>query len=702
MSLTELILKNTKPWEKSLNWAESDVLNATLADSTGKWVRDANGNPITVKKEVLEQWIKDLNVGPNYIDSVLKPNLYPSPMTGQAQALRDAWIAAQAAILQHAATMAQWDPDAYSTPLPSDASQKKAAAWVAAVLTSPDPKTRAAVDGQAVTANALMFNPASDAPDGRGGQTVNGVLLITTAVDDAIVLYAPDAPDGQVFREVRHLNEIANLTRASAWQGYLAARLPANTRLLNPRLAPHANNLLSGLYRQNHMHLAQQVDDQTVSNEELERTSTTNKVWFGVEIALTALGADLGPGRLSSTAVKWIIQTGRIALQTVRKLGRTLPGLIVRQGFARRAMVETATASATLTGTARTSDISLRTLPYMLNVQASATTSMNPSILLGYQREFQRRAASLAVPGGIPAGSSLSEGSGIYRTPTSLLVRSPQASGDDIVLRIQDSFNLYDPNGVVARVLTPSGATTPFRLRKVAGTQRWALDTVERLPGGAPTVSKTDDAIRQWQTYYETFTAQNPGKTLEITPAMFFAERNILKGSWSKYVKQSGQLSDRGVNRLASETGARLNDDLFMEWINTPDKTPARAKTFQEAHQIRQTVWELYVQRNGEFTLNGLAKHSKIINTRITGKAKRSITDEHLKAWYNKFRDPANRNPTAVKLFAIDNSIHVPSWLRYVKSDGSFNPIVKHRLERLNIPVAEVIHPLPAPPTAPI
>ncbi|AKS06144.1 dermonecrotic toxin domain-containing protein [Pseudomonas trivialis] len=707
MSLTELILKNTKPWEMSLNWSASDVLNATLADSTGKWVRNADGKPITLKKEVLEQWLKDLNVGPNYIDSVLKRSLYPAAMTRESQALKDAWIAAQAATLNYAATTAKLDPDAYSTPLANDTSQKKAAAWVSAVLAAPDPQTRAAVDNQTVTANALMFNPANNAPEGRGGQTVNGVLLITTGGDEPMVLYAPDAPDGQLLREIKNLSAMAKLTQTSAWQAYLAARLPANTRLLNPRLAPHTGDFLAGLYRQNHMHLAQQVDDQTTSNEELERISTTNKVWFGVEVALTALGATPGPGKYASDAVKWIARMGRITLHTFRKLGRSIPGLIARRGFAGRIIVEMAPASETLTGAARTAGINLRPLPHILKAQTRAATSMNPAILQGYQREFQRRVASLAVPGGIPAGSSLSEGTGIYRAPGSLLVRSTQGSGKEVVLRIQDSFNLYDRNGAVARVLTPSGATTPFRLRQVTNTQRWVLDTLERLPGGMPPSNSSraveiNDALRQWQTYYETFRAQNPGQTLAIKPGVFFAERGLLYSTWSKYVKTGGELSPRGLERLSAGAGAPFTDDAFMRWVDEPNKSALTAGAFRDSHNIQLIQWERYLHANGSLNASGLTRYEHLLTLRITGTRRRRVTDEHLKLWYEKFLDPNNRNKAAVAHFAFQNNINLMTFYRYVRPNGAFKPLLKTRLERLNIPFIDVPMPLPGSSTAPL
>lgn len=707
MSLTQLLLRNTKPWEKSLTWSADDKLDATLTNAAGQWLRDGRSKPITLAKDVLEQWLKELDIGPRYIENVLQQNLYPQPMTSQAQTLKDTWMAAQQATLSYAALLAELNPDAYSTPLASDNAQKKAAAWVTAVLAAPDPKNRQPVDGQSVIAAALMFNPASDAPEGRGGQTVNGVLLIGTAVEEPVVLYAPDAPDGQLLREIKSEAELAKLAQTPAWQAYLKARLPAGTRLLNPRFAPHTENFLAGLYRQNHQYLANQADEQTLSNEELESQSAFNKVMYGVEIALTALGAFPGIGHYAASTVKWLARVGGLTLQTLRKLGRNIPGLIVRHGFAGRVMVEMANAGAPLAGAARSAGISLRPLPLVLGSGARGTTSMSQAILPGYQREFQRQSANLAVPGGIPASASLAEGNAIYRTagsPSTLLVRGTHASGDEVVLRIQDSFNLYDPNGVVARVLTLSGASTPFRLRRVAGTQRWALDTLERLPGGAPKTSQeVDEALRQWQVYVATTLAQNPGQTPALTPAVFFAERGIPFRTWSQHVKQSGEITARGIERLTFEAKP-FSDSTFMRWAEAPHKTPQSAQLFRQENSVKLSVWEIYVQRDGALTIRGMARQSKILNTRITGKYNRRITDQHLKAWYEKTRDPANRNRIALEKFAIENGIHLPSWYRYVRLDGSFkgDAFLVRRLKRLNIAVTAVAEPVPGPSTAPV
>ncbi|AZE59545.1 MULTISPECIES: dermonecrotic toxin domain-containing protein [Pseudomonas fluorescens group] len=707
MSLTQLLLRNTKPWEKSLTWSADDKLETTLTNTAGRWLRDGRGKPITLAKDVLEQWLKELNIGPRYIENVLQQHLYPQPMTRQDQALKDTWMAAQQATLSYAALLAELNPDAYSTPLASDNAQKKGAAWVAAVLAAPAAQNRQPVDGQSVIAAALMFNPASDAPEGRGGQTVNGVLLIGTAVDEPVVMYTPDAPDGQLLREVQNEAELARLTQAPAWQTYLKARLPTDARLLNPRFAPHTGDFLAGLYRQHQQHLTYRADEQTLSNEELESQSTFNKVMYGLEFALTALGAFPGVGHYAASTVKWLARVGGLTLQTLRKLGRNIPGLIVRHGFAGRVMVEMANAGAPVAGAARSAGISLRPLPLVLGSSPRGTRSMSQAILPGYQREFQRQSASLAVPGGIPTSASLAEGSAIYRTagsPSTLLVRGTHASGDEVVLRIQDSFNLYDPDGVVARVLTPSGASTPFRLRRMAGTQRWALDTLERLPGGAPKTSQeVDEALRQWQVYVATTLAQAPGQAPVLTPAVFFAERGIPFSTWSQHVRQSGELTARGIERLTFEAKP-FNDATFMRWVDAPNKTPQSAQLFRQENSVKLSVWEAYVQPDGALTIRGLARQSKILNTRITGKANRRITDQHLKAWYEKSRDPANRNRIALERFAIENDIHLASWYRYVRFDGSFkeDAFLVRRLKRLNIPVAEVSEPLPGPSTEPV
>ncbi|MPQ86448.1 hypothetical protein F0170_22175 [Pseudomonas sp. MAFF 730085] len=687
MSLTNLLLKNNKPWDRSLSWTEDDLLEATLITAQGEWVPDAQGQAISVGKEHLEQWVKALNVGHQYTQNVLKKHLDPDATTADAQALQKAWTTSQASALSYAALSARLSPDAYTTVLASDNTQKKAAAWVAAVLACADPKARQPVDGQAVIANALMFNPASDAPEGRGGQTVNGVLVLSTAADAMRVLYTPHAPDGLELREIASLDALAKLMRSRAWQAYLQARLPANTRLLNHRLAAYPGDVLAGLYRQNYLYLLDKTDTESVTNEELSYQATFNKVMFGVEVVTTVLGGFPWSGQLTSSAFGWAARMAR----TTRSLGQKIAGLIMRRGVAGRVLFEVATATTTVAGAARAAGIGLQPLQMLLR---PATRKPLPG-LTGYQSAFQLESPRLVMIGGIPSGSSLAEGTGIYRTPGSaknLLVRSTSETGKEQVFRIQDSFNLYDRNGLVAPVLTPSGGWTQFRLRKMPN-QLWSLDTLQRLPGGAPKAEGNSiKALREWEAHVSA-NAQSPNPLPTLDPSGFFSERNIPLKTWNKFVRLNGQVNALGQARLDPQGHAPFSDNLFVTWLGMNDQTRDAAQAFQQTHRINPLIWAVYISKSGELNKQGLARVIRL--NRSPFGLRTPITDQHFKDWYQLSLRPAYQNRDAVTKFALYNGIHTDSWLKYVTSKGAFKmniPTVAKRVNRLgliqNVPLA--------------
>ena len=693
ISLTNLLLKNNKPWEQSLTWTEDDLLEATLITSQGKWVTDEKGKAITVGKERLEQWVEELNIGHEYTENILKKHLDPQATTADAQALKKAWMASQAAALDYAAMLARLSPDAYSTALASDNLQKKAAAWMAAVLAAPDPKVRQPVDGQTIIANALVFNPTGTAPDGRGGQTVNGILLLSTAADATLVLYTPHAPDGLELREIANEAALIKLMHSSAWQAYLKARLPAGTRLLNHRLVAYTGDVLAGLYRQNYLYLLEKTDTESVTNEELAYQSLFNKVMFGVEVATTVLSGFPWGGQLTSSAFRWLGRMGQTTVQSLRKVGQNVAGLIARHAGKERVLFEIATATTTATGAARTAGIGIKPLQILLR----PARNMPKPDLTTYERAFQQASPNLVVKGGIPAGSSLSEGTGIYRTPDALrtlLVRGVDGKGKEQVFRIQDSFNLYDPNGLVAPVLTPSGGFTPFKLRKLAN-QRWELDTLNRLPGGTPKVeSALTLALREWEAHVAA-QAANPLTTLD--PTTFFRNRAIPLKTWNKVVRLTGEINTAGIARLRpvpTQGYAKFTDDLFNTWVGLGDETQAAADAFFRAHRINPTVWKIYITTKGKLTPVGLTRSIRLAN--LPSGKRSQITDQHLLDWDKLYLRPQTPRTTPVTkadvtTYAFDNHIHIDSWMKYVSpKDGTFlrhNPTQVKRLERLGIPV---------------
>ena len=679
MSLTNLLLKNTKPWQMGFNWKEGELLNAELTTAQGEWVRDAKGTIITLEKERLEQWLKDLDVGQQYEQNVLEKYLAPQATAAEAQALKQAWIACQAAVLDYAALAARLNPDIYRSQMPGDSGQKKAAAWVEAVLASPSPATRPRVDGQAVIANALMFNPASNAPEGLGGQTVNGVLILSTDADDMRVLYTPNAPDGVELRELADEAELVQLMRGPAWLDYLRARLPADTRLLNHRLAAHRGDVLVGLYRQNYLYLLDKADTESLTNEELEAQSTLNKVLFGVDVALSVLGGFPWSGQLASSAARFVGRVGRTTVHTLRSLGQTVAGLVVRRGSRAQTLFEVARVTTTVAGVTRTTGLGIKPLSMLLR---PGRNILRPD-LLKYQNDFLQESARLVVKGGIPAGAELAEGTGIYRvpgSPSTYLVRSVGAKGKEQVFRIQNAFNLYDSNGLVAPVLTPAGGVTPFRLRRLPN-KFWELDTWQRLPGAGPkTDSQVAQALREWDAYVKADAASSTPQAA-LNPAVFFTSRNIPLKTWNKFVRSGGEITKRGLARLNPEGTTHLSDNLFMKWVNMEQTTKEAADAFIKTHGIHPDRWSEFVAW-GKLNKVGEARKARL--TSLSGGYFTRITDQHFQDWYQLALKPVNQNADAVWKFAIDRGIHPPSWTQYVNADGTFNTNIGTVAERVN------------------
>ena len=689
-SLTNLLLTNNKPWQKGLNWTEDDLLEATLINAQGGWVRDTQGKAIVVDQERLEQWVTELNIGHRYTEDVLKKYLAPKATATEAQALKNAWIASQASALDYAALSARLSPDAYSPAMTSDNSQKKAAAWMAAVLESPDPATRQPVDGQSVIASAMLFNPTSE---GRGGQAVNGALIVSTAIDERVALYTPQAPDGLDLREITSEDEMFKLMRSSAWQTYLQTRLPANTRLLNLGLAAHSGDLLAGMYRQHYLHLLDKTDTESVTNEELNYQSTKNKVLFGIEVVMTVLGGFPWAGTLVTSTFGWLGRIARTTAHTLRGLGRNVVGLVVRRTLEGRVLFEVATASTLVAGVTRTAGVSIKPLQMLLRPAKDAPLHT----LTAYERAFRRESVNLLFKGPIPANSSLSEGAGIYQTSgpsPAYLVRGTDVAGKERVFRVQGPFNLSQPEAMVVPLLTPTGGFTPFKLRGLPNKQ-WVLDTTQALRGGGPKPdSNVTLALRDWETHVSTVRALNPQAPL--APKTFFTRLGIPVKTWNKYVRQGGEINAAGLLKLNPGQGhAQFTDDLFKTWLGLGDETRAAAAAFMQTHRLNPTVWGRYVSKNGKLTEVGLTRSLRL-SIRPSG-ARGKITDQHLLDWDRLYLRPQTPRTTPVTKmevakYAVDNNIHLDSWLKYVSPNGGafhrHNPHHAARLERLGLTTA--------------
>ena len=95
--------------------------------------------------------------------------------------------------------------------------------WVKAILDAPKPEDRAKVEGHDIVASQVMM----------GGHPVEGILAIGTRQPRSVptvLLYTPDAPDGQHFREYDTWTDaIARFFHEPTFHDYLAERRPGLT-----------------------------------------------------------------------------------------------------------------------------------------------------------------------------------------------------------------------------------------------------------------------------------------------------------------------------------------------------------------------------------------------------------------------------------------------------------------------------------------
>lgn len=205
---------------------------------------------------------------------------------------------------------------------------------------------------------------------------------------------------------------------------------------------------------------------------------------FGIDVVTTVLGGFPWAGHLVSSTFGWLGRMSRTTVHALRSLGQTVAGLALRRTIGGRVLFEVATATTMITGATRTAGVGIKPLQMLLRPAKDAPLHR----LTSYERAFRRESVNLLVKGGIPAGSSLSERAGIYKTSgasPAYLVQGTNVAGKERVFRVQGPFNLSEPRGMVAPLLTPTGGATPFKLRLLPNKQ-WALDTGEALTGGAP------------------------------------------------------------------------------------------------------------------------------------------------------------------------------------------------------------------------
>lgn len=572
MSLTDLALKNLNPWEKSLSWSSSESMGAVLTYADGATVFNRAGEALSLTKEVLEDWVKGINVGHHYREDILKQAFAPPTASEQARSMAQAWMAAQASTLAYEAALASLSQIAYSTALSEDPGKKRGAQWVAAVLASEVPHTRPKVDGRSVVANFLTVGtPNLDAENG-GSQLVHGVIIFTTASDPEWVLYAPDAPDGRELREVSGALALRDLLEQPQWQRYWVARLlvrgpyaierplslwPTLARIagfltrkltdppLRQHLLPLALNLvpceaplLQGLYVLQVVRLMEVAGRGAVSNAQVSRQSAFNKVMFGIEVAGQLL--DMFPWVthwVSSTARVWG-RLARTAVQTFRARGQNVPGLILRLGPGGR-WLPTMEAAAE-----RAVSIGVKPLQvYVPRFQAPATTRLPllqvpetaPSVSFipkGWHTSALPQKQAETLLSGLEPNSR-----GIYRTAAGeYLIRPIDANGQAAVYRIKADFKLYSGADLTVQVIDASSRIEVGLLHAGA---RGQWQSVAVKGAGAGVFSKPVRDLPEAEYLLTDGYAENKHGILSLSQELIAFYDDWFKRDWQRFFKEN-------------------------------------------------------------------------------------------------------------------------------------------------------------------
>ncbi|WP_338475597.1 membrane-targeted effector domain-containing toxin [Pseudomonas khavaziana] len=567
VSLTDLALQNPSGFpavERGLS--THTTLRLALVDTQGQPILNAKGEQVILDTEALKELVNTTDVGGEYT-KLLEQELATDTTSGASAQVRTAWKANLNDLMAKEAFLAQLNPDAYQVEASQDKSTKRAAQWVAAVMDYPDPASRPQVDGKDIVANSLM----------QYGLPVQGVLVIGNQVDSSLVLYAPDAPDGVVFREVADQAALNTLLNKDEWIAYTARRKSpvnkddfisfietANKSLVNPltiknplemislfvqalklkggdtTLEPVTGNVEDHLYKQHVQLVIDKADYQSVSSAEVAAQSKINKVEFGIEVGMLLL--DLVPilGKGLSAGVR----LGKAAMTALRANSRLLPHLIRSPGLGRGIYADFTLAAARIPN--------LRAAPMRPVFSASTTAGTNPirpgaralpapagsgsapaiaSTSAAVERGLvqtsplvaapSRDLSAYAMPNDIIRGRTLGT-NGTYNVDNDWYIRFTDNTGVSKVYQIDSAFhassgyaNIIDPNAPV----TASKSSRIVASVQHAGNGEWRLN---RLPGGAPTPVSSTSGTES----VEATTSSSQASAKKLTESEYFSLTN--------------------------------------------------------------------------------------------------------------------------------------------------------------------------------
>ncbi|WP_256577380.1 dermonecrotic toxin domain-containing protein [Pseudomonas sp. R37(2017)] len=258
-TLTELALENVG----GLDFNFSNFSTLTLKTASGlrpvSIPSSPNVNPVAglpayedLTVEQVKDLVRRLNVGKTYRD-FLREHL----ITSEEAKLRKQTFARLMA--------AQLRLDAIEAKIAGDFVVDRLARgfnWVKAVLDQPvDNDQRAEVEGHRIIVQYLNIR----------GQRVRGVLLFSTATSGggSVVVYTPQAPDGQVFHEYAREDLMKAFVFNSAWREYLVGRVEL-------AFQPHVWAVVQGRGDVSMVHLANIANNVFEDGYEIEASFAIN------------------------------------------------------------------------------------------------------------------------------------------------------------------------------------------------------------------------------------------------------------------------------------------------------------------------------------------------------------------------------------------------------------------------------------------
>lgn len=339
-TLASYARRNVDPW--SIHEVHRMITaTANLFDSTGKKIGRLSDTD-------LRALAHEADIGKKY-DEYLRSAF---SQRGEGRAFATAWQRASAEKMRKEALESRLNPavsDLFTFKTPGSGFD-----WIRAITHFPDPKTRPQVGSFDIEAHLLVMG--SELEGGRGGQVINGVLIIqrkNTKPGGVCVLYTPDAPDNASFRElVTGLGELDALKAKPQWRTYFTLRMATQDAEELARIfseSRSANRYTLSLVTgdlQDYLYSAQlgfqlaHADYRSRSNADIAWESGVNAFVYGVEIADFLV--DLLMVKTVHTLLHRTVVAGAGRAQT---LGRRIPGLLGKRAGARITRIKVAKTS---------------------------------------------------------------------------------------------------------------------------------------------------------------------------------------------------------------------------------------------------------------------------------------------------------------------------------------------------------------------